>query len=304
MTDERLPSWRPGHARERILGYLDALDGVPEEARVAYLDNDGTMWCERPTYVQYDFFADELRRRSADDPSLAERPELAAVLVSDTAAMGELGLAKIAVALASLFDDKTPGEFAAAVDDFVARSSHPTLGLPTASLAYQPMLELLEELRRHAFTIGIVTGGGTEFVRRISQPLYGVPPELVVGTLIGYRFERDAEDRPLLRRSVATMGGANEGPPKVAHIQSQIGRAPILAVGNSAGDREMLEWATAGPYPGLAVLIDHDDAEREFAYASSAATFGESEPITAVADRLGWLTVSMRDDWSTVFAGR
>lgn len=303
MSTERLPSWRPGRARDTILTYLDSLDAVPERDRVAYLDNDGTMWCERPTYVQYDFFVDELRRRSQGDPSLLEKPELAAVLHSDTAAMGELGLARIAGALASLFDDRTPSEFAAAVDAFMARYRHPTFGLATASLAYRPMLELLEELRAHRFTIGIVTGGGTEFVRRVSEPLYGVPAELVVGTLIGYRFERDADERPMLRRTVATVGEANEGPSKVANIQSQIGRAPIVAVGNSGGDREMLEWAMAGPHPGLAVLVDHDDAEREFAYESAAVTFHDAEPITAVADRLGWLTVSIRDDWSQVFAG-
>ena len=59
-----------------------------------------------------------------------------------------------------------------------------------------------------------------------------------------------------------------------------------------------------GPAPGLALLIDHDDADREFAYTSTAVTFEESEPITAVAARLGWTTVSMARDWETVFASR
>ena len=45
------------------------------------------------------------------------------------------------------------------------------------------------------------------------------------------------------------MGDANEGHAKVEHIQAQLGRAPIVAIGNSGGDREMLEWANAGPHP-------------------------------------------------------
>jgi hypothetical protein len=32
-----------------------------------------------------------------------------------------------------------------------------------------------------------------------------------------------------------------------------------------------------------------------------AATFEDTEPITAVANRLGWVTASMRNDWATVF---
>ena len=161
-------------------------------------------------------------------------------------------------------------------------------------MIYQPMLELLDELRARDFTIGIVTGGGTEFVRQVSKRCYGVEPGMVVGTLIGYTFDRDDAGRPVVRRTISQIGSANEGGAKIEHIQSQIGRPPILAVGNSGGDREMLEWAQASPHGGLAVLVDHDDAEREFAYESTAVTFQEDEPITTVGERLGWVVVSMK----------
>ena len=95
---------------------------------------------------------------------------------------------------------------------------------------------------------------------------------------------------------------ANEGAAKVSNIQSQLGRRPLLAAGNSGGDREMLEWAAAGDGPTLALLVDHDDAAREFSYVSKAETFAEPEPITDVGARLGWTVVSMADDWETVFA--
>jgi hypothetical protein len=132
--------------------------------------------------------------------------------------------------------------------------------------------------------------------------LYGVEPGMVVGTLIGYRFDRDDAGRPVVRRTVSQIGKANEGGAKLENIQSQIGRAPILAVGNSGGDREMLEWAQASRHGGLAVLVDHDDAQREFAYEGQAATYEDDEPITTVAERLGWIVVSMQRDWETIFA--
>lgn len=299
--NERLPSWRPGATRERLLAFIDSIDNVPITERIALFDNDGTLWCERPQYVQLDFFIDALRRRVAAEPAIAERPEFAALLSGDHAAIGELGIARIAVALASLFDGREPAEFTAAVRDFVDRYRHPTLGSGLGGLVYQPMLELIDELRRHDVTVGVVTGGGTEFVRAVGEELYGVAPELVVGTLIGYEMVRADDGAPVLHRTSATIGVANEGAAKVAHIQSHLGRRPLIAGGNSAGDREMMEWAATGPHGGLAILIDHDDAEREFAYESRAATFDEDEPITAVADRLGWLRVSIERDWAQVF---
>ncbi len=297
-----LPSWRPGPTRESILSFLDGLDHVPVADRVAYLDNDGTMWCEKPAYVQQVFFEDALQRLASEDPSLHERPEYAAVLDGDMAAIGEIGLARVAGALAALFDGQTPEQFDAAVDDFLGRYRHPTLAVGLEGVIYGPMLELLDELRARDFTVGIVTGGGTDFVRRVSRRCYGVEPGMVVGTNIGYRFSRDESDRPVVLRTVTGVGTANEGGPKVEHIQSQVGRPPILAVGNSGGDREMLEWAQSSRYGGLGVLIDHDDDQREFAYQSAAVTFEEKEPITAVGQRLGWVVVSMKNDWHQVFA--
>ena len=299
--NDRLPSWRPGPTREAILTFLDNIEAVPVDERVAYVDNDGTMWCEKPTYVQFDFFVDALRQRVDENPALAERPEFSAVLNGDMAAIGEIGLAKVAGALTALFDEQTPDEFGDAVDDFLARYRHRTLGSTLAGIIYQPMLELLDELRAHDFTIGIVTGGGTEFVRQLSKRCYQVEPGMVVGTLIGYAFGRDSDGRAEVRRTISHMGDANEGGAKVEHIQAQIGRPPILAAGNSGGDREMLEWAQANRHGGLAILVDHDDSEREFAYESAAVTFEEKESITTVGQRLGWVVVSMHKDWETVF---
>ena len=299
-TDSRLPSWRPGHTREAILSFLDEAVDVPVERRVACFDNDGTLWCERPTYAQFDFFVDVLKAAVAEDPGLAQKPEFAALVSGDKEAIGEIGLERLAFALTSLCVGLTPEEFTALVREFMGRAVHATLGRPLRANLYQPMLELIAELRALDFTVTIVTGGGTEFVRAVSQELYGVAPQSVVGTLIDYDYT-DEDDRPVLRRSSRLLGHANEGAAKVANIQSQLGRRPILAAGNSGGDQQMLEWAATGEGPTLALLVDHDDAEREFEYAGTAETFVQAEPITAVADRLGWTVAHMAADWATVF---
>jgi phosphoserine phosphatase len=300
MTDDMLPSWRPGSTRDAVVGFLDAVLDVAPEERLACLDNDGTLWCERPGYVQYDFFVDALKSRAAET-DVTGVPEFAALLNADAAAMGELGLERIAMALTGLFEGISPEEFTDRVREFMSRAAHPTSGRPLREGVYQPMLELIEELRRRDVTVTIVSGGGTEFVRAVSHQLYGVPPEAVVGTLIDYDYDRDETGAPRLRRARRLDGAANEGAVKVSNIQRQLGRRPLLAAGNSGGDREMLEWAAAGAGPTLALLVDHDDAEREFSYVSKAGTIQETEAITDVGARLGWTVVSMADDWDTVF---
>jgi len=303
MTDtaDLLPSWRPGATRDALLAFLAASATIAPADRVATFDNDGTLWCERPAYLQFLFFVDALQRAAAADPSLRERPEFAAVLANDQAAIGELGLARVGMALNGLFAGLTPEAFAASAREFIDRAVHPVLGLPARRCVYQPMLELIDALRGHGFAVFIVSGGGTEFVRAVSQQLYGVAPEGVVGTLVEHEMVRRVDGAPELRRTNRLDGEANEGAAKVTRIQSHLGRRPVFAAGNSGGDREMLEWATAGPGPSMALVIDHDDEHREFAYQGRAESFAEAEAITAVAARSGWSVASMAEEWAVVF---
>lgn len=300
MTTE-LRSWRPGPTLDAIMEFLDAVTDLPVEARVACFDNDGTLWCERPGYVQFDFLIDVLNGALRSDPSLAERAEFKAVLDEDTVKVGELGMARVAMALTGLCAGISPSDFTSRVRSFMSSAKHPTLGRLHLDCVYQPMLELIEALRSRDVTVMLVTGGGTEFVRAVSHELYGIPPECVVGTLVGYEFDRDSLGHPQLFRTGKISGQVNEGGAKVAAIQAQLGRRPVLAVGNSGGDREMLEWAADQDLPTLALLIDHDDADREFAYVGSAQSFAEPEPILDVAAREGWTVISMARDWSEIF---
>jgi phosphoserine phosphatase len=299
-ADVLLPSWRPGTTRDAITRFLDDVRAVPVEERVACFDNDGTLWSERPTYIQYEFFVDALRRRVTSDAALAEREEFAAVLDGDVAQIGALGLDRVALALAGLFEGLTPEAFAAEARAYMDEATH-ACGRSMRTMVYRPMLELIDALRALDFTVAISTGGGREFVRAISETIYDTPAELVVGTGIDYDLVRDDDGRIELRRIAQVHGAVNEGAAKVANIQGSLGRRPILAAGNSAGDTEMLEWANLGPGPHLALLVDHDDASREYAYESRSETLAETEPITITATRERWTVVSMARDWTMVF---
>ena len=301
MNQTKLPSWRPGPARDAIEIFLDAAEMLPIEQRVAVFDIDGTLWCEKPRYPMVDFLVSELRRFTRERPELADRPEYRAALDWDREAIGRLGLINVLVALVEPHVGITPEAFEARVREHFATVRHPDRGVPASQTRYRPMLELIGELRARHFSVYAVTGSGTEFVRAVSHEYFGVMPEGVVGSQVGYELDR-SQGAPRLLRTKELVGDPNEGAAKIASIQRLVGRRPILAAGNSAGDAEMLEYAQAFEGPSLALLIDHDDAEREYAYESVAGTFASPEPITTTARQKGWTVVSMRDDWSTIYA--
>jgi hypothetical protein len=97
------------------------------------------------------------------------------------------------------------------------------------------------------------------------------------------------------------MNFVNDGPGKPVGVNQFIGRRPIIAVGNSDGDFEMLEYTTTGEGPRLGIYVHHDDAEREYAYDRDS-TFGRLDRGLDEAEARGWLVVSMKDDWGRIFA--
>jgi len=302
-----LASWRDGEARQAITDFVARVsrEGSPEfvaaSARIAVFDNDGTLWCERPGFVQAYYMIGRLQAMIAEQPELGEKPVMRALAAGDIpaalAAGGMEGLME-----AALLPDTgiTADAFAEAAATWLQDATHPRFGVPFRRLVYQPMLELLDLLRENSFRIFVVSGGGVEFVRAVSEELYGIPPDDVVGSSVELEFAR-IDGRVQLVRQARFRGSPNEGTPKPVNIQAHIGRRPIVAGGNTAGDREMLEYAQTGQHPSLCLVIDHDDDEREYAYAGASFTDPGAEPITTTAARLGWTVVSMKGDWAQIF---
>jgi phosphoserine phosphatase len=191
------------------------------------------------------------------------------------------------------FEGMTVEEFDAASDEFLRSAEHPTLERPYLECAYQPMVELIHYLGANGFAIYIASGGGRDFMRPVTQEIYGVPRERVIGSDVTLRYVADEHGGRVVRE--AELGVLDDGPAKPTRIWSRVGRRPILAAGNSNGDIEMLRFAERPLRPSLSLLVCHDDAEREFAYEAGA------ERSLEVARERGWTIVSMRDDWKTVY---
>jgi phosphoglycolate phosphatase-like HAD superfamily hydrolase len=298
-----LPSWRDTPTRAAITRFVERVagpGGVPPAERVAVFDNDGTLWSEKPMPIQADFLLRRLGEQVAADPSLATRQPWKAVAERDhgwfDAALTEhyegddARLNIMAAGLLGAYEGASIDEFEAIAGAFLRGESHPTLGRVYVRMAFAPMVELLRYLEANGFTSYIATGGGRDFVRPVSEEVYGIPPERVIGSSVALEYR----DGRIVH--TAALDVFDDGPAKPVRIWSRTGRRPLLAGGNANGDVPMLSWAATGEPPGLALLVRHDDAEREFDY-----TAGADAALAEAAER-GWTVVSVRNDWSRVFA--
>jgi hypothetical protein len=211
------------------------------------------------------------------------------------AATGEKGIAEL---IAATHAGMTTDEFAQLVRDWVKTARHPVTKRPYTEMTYLPMRKLLDYLRANGFTTWIVSGGGIEFLRVLSDELYGVPPQQVVGSSIKTRYEVRNGTPVIVRLPEIDFIDDKAGKP--VGINKFIGRRPIAAFGNSDGDFEMLQWTTAAPGARLGVLVHHDDAEREVAY-DRTSHIGRLARGLDEGPKLGWTLVSMKNDWKIVF---
>lgn len=300
-----LPSWRDGKARQSILDFVATVtrEGspsfVPVPQRVATFDNDGTLWCEHPMYVQLAFALDQVKAMAPEHPEWKKKQPFKAVLDNDMralAAAGERGLVELIMATHA---DMSTDTFERVVTDWLSKARHPRFKRPYTECVYQPMLELMAYLRANGFRTYIVSGGGIEFMRPWTERVYGIPPAQVVGSSIKTKFML-RRDIPILLR-LPQINFVDDGPGKPVGINAHIGQRPIAAFGNSDGDLEMLQWATKGAAtPCLALIVHHTDGEREYAY-DRQTHFGKLDKALDAAKINNWTVAGMKDDWARIF---
>jgi len=303
-SPDPLPSWNDGEVKQSILDFVAAVteeespDFVPPAERIATFDNDGTLWAEQPMYFQLLFAIDRVKQLAPQHPEWKDQEPFASLLKGDVAktlAGGEHAILEIVMATHA---GMTTDEFEEIVEEWIATARHPATGRPYTEMVYEPMLELLAYLHTNGFKTFIVSGGGIEFMRPWVEAVYRIPPERVVGSSIATRHEM-RDDAPVLVR-LPELNFLNDKEGKPIGIHRHIGRRPIAAFGNSDGDLQMLQWATAGQGPSLAVYLHHTDAEREWAYDRDSGIGRLNKGLNEAAAR-GWTVIDMKRDWKVVF---
>nr|WP_281386993.1 haloacid dehalogenase-like hydrolase [Jiangella mangrovi] len=304
-----MASWADGPARAAITAFVQRVttsggDGyVAPAERVAVVDNDGTLWTEKPMPIELGFIMRRLAAAAERDPDLRGVQPWKAAVERDHGWLGgavtrhyagdDSDLHVLLGGFLQAFAGMSAEDYLAASGEYLRGGTHPTLGRGFRECTFAPMVELLRYLEAHGFTVYIASGGDRDFIRSVSDEIYGIPSERVIGTSNALAYQEDGDGASVVYQAQPDV--FDDGPVKAVRIWSRIGRRPILAVGNANGDIQMLEF-TGGPrLPALRLAVLHDDEEREAAYTQRA------DELLDRAHRKGWTVISVRSDWTTVF---
>ena len=300
-----LPSWNDTATKAKIIEFVTAVTDpegpgyVEPDARIATFDNDGTLWVEQPMYTEMAFALDRVRSLAQVHPEWKTQQPFKAVLEGDSEAFIAAGGRAVGEVVMASHTGMSATLFHTIASEWIRDARHPDLNKAYTELAYGPQIELLRYLEANDFTNFIVSGGSVEFIRTFSESTYGIPPAHVIGSSIATRYEVQGGKPSLLRLPEVDFIDDKGGKP--VGIHKHIGARPILAFGNSDGDYEMLEYTTMGSGGArLGLLLHHDDGEREYAYDRESRA-GMLDRALDAATTQGWVVVSMKNDWKTVF---
>ena len=303
---EILSLWNETPVKKAIIDYVNTItnpksaDFVPEAERIAILDNDGTMWVEKPLYVQLFFVIDRLKQMAEADPELLNQPHFKAAATGDLAYFVRLDPhagGDVKELMKIVFDSHasmSQDDFMLIAKEFLETAKHPRFGVLYKDLTYKPMVELVRYLSDSGFKSFLASSGGMSFMRAVSEEIYNIPRERVIGSNISFETHM-TDEGPVIFRRKGLIDPIDDGAGKPVNIELHVGRRPILAAGNSDGDLHMLWLAQKSGQRSLSLLLHHDDKKREYAYDRG------SEKTLQMAKERGWIVVSMKDDWKTVF---
>lgn len=288
---EALSAWRDGPVKTRIADFIERVtdpqspDFVAPEERVATFDMDGTILCEKPDYFEVFVAMTELCDRAKRDPAVAHRQPYRAACAGDRAYID----AHVDAVLLLAFEGQKQSVYRRRALEILATHEHPKFKRPYLDLTYTPMRQLVRVLRDRGFRVFIFSGSQQGFTRAVGAARFDTPPVRAAGRQVKLAF--DGGD---FRRHGEFVPPNLSGPGKALAIEYRGDLRPILAAGNTTGDSEMLLLTSTNPLPSLALVVDHDDAKREYAY--------RDEALLQQAKAYEWTVVRMASDFAVMFA--
>ena len=299
-------------AIQELKAYVEAVtdeksaDFIPVEDRIVMFDLDGTLYCETfPIYGEWILYSDYVLNvlgDAAPEHLRAVAEELAAITWPKDipSHMEETHIKAHAEAFAGL----TIAEYYEIVDEYKATEAYGYSGMTRGEAFYLPMLEVVDYLLENDFIVYICSGTNRFTVRGLIDGVIDIPARQVIGTdftivATGQGEEMDmhytftADDELLMGDTLITK---NVKMSKVAQMEQELGQKPVLVFGNSSGDVPMAVYAVEdNPYKTAAFFLLCDDVERERGNLDKAASMKKT------CDEKGWTTISMANDWTTIF---
>jgi len=301
----KLTSWNDTENKKRIIKFVsevtnpDSKSFIPESDRIACFDNDGTLWPEKPTYFQIEFVLDRITEMYKNHPEWEKNKLYKTAIAHDLKKLREkYGIKGLNKLMATALSGMTTSEYEEIVHNWIMTAKHRETGILYKDMAYKPMIEFVDYLKANGFKIYMVSGGGTNFIRVWAEDVYGIPKENILGSLSRLKYEK-IDGKPVLMR-LPEITFTNDKENKVVSIYQSIGRKPVIAVGNSDGDLQMLEWCSSNAYKSLPMLIHHTDSIREWSYDRNSRV-GRLDKALDEAIGKNWLVVDMKNDWKVIY---
>ncbi len=294
-----LSEWNDTPVKEKIISFVkDVSDAtsekyVPPADRIAVFDNDGTLWTEKPLYIPLAYELNYLMETVPNDPDLQKIAFYNELSKGNLAVINDYDSFEAISLLFASHGGQDENDYEKSAYDFLSNGLHPRFNHPYKECTFAPMVELVKFLQDNDFKVFIVTGGEISFTRTVSEEIYNIPQENVVGTNVQFEYKDKGSDVSIVRTE--KLVSANDKQIKPANIELHIGKKPIFAAGNSDGDYEMMEYTLSGSGPSMAILVSHDDDVREYSY-----TQGTEEALNDAAEK-GWDVISMKDDFKEIF---
>ena len=300
ISNSPLSLWNESSVKTSIITFVESVtdenssDFVPEKERIAVFDNDGTLWNEKPLYIPIEFIIDYIKKTYNTKPEWRENKLYKGLAEGDMSVLKEYNTIDLVTQLFAANDKQLQQEYFRDAYNFLSNNKDKKFNRPFKEMVYTPMVELIHYLQANNFKVYIVTGGEITFLRTVSEEIYNIPMENIIGSSVLLEYKSDEKGSYLVR--TGKINSINDKHVKPVNIELHIGRKPIFAAGNSDGDYEMMEYTLSGNNPAMAILVHHDDKKREYAYMHG------TEKAIKDADKKGWHVISMKNDFKEIFA--
>jgi hypothetical protein len=137
-----LPSWNDGSAKQAILGFVRRVtreggsEFIPVADRIAAFDNDGTLWCEQPFYVQASFMRDRVHTLAGQHPEWREAQPFKSILENDPNVLASLHGKNLLELVNAAHAGITEDDFRLLVSDWITTARHPRFNRPYTQCVY------------------------------------------------------------------------------------------------------------------------------------------------------------------------
>jgi hypothetical protein len=304
-SKDPMPSWNQTPIKESIVKFVsEYAKAIPVEDRIAVFDMDGTIACETPLWFEMYAAVYGLNLQSKKDPKLMKYPEYRYAWKlqenpADTSVLNHYGpyIDSMVWKAYTGIDNEV---YIDTARSYLTRTQAPKYDMKIADMFYQPMLELLKYLKDNNFTIYIVSGSTQGCIWSVCPQTIGFDRAHQIGTRQTQIPVYDPASKKtmfVLQKGISLP--KNDGNGKSLNIYSTIGKVPIFAFGNTTGDFGMFHLTSTSKYPHVEYLLNHDDAEREYAYPPYHGT-----PVPGWQDSLkanNWNQVNMAEEFKTVW---